>query len=442
METRTHWPAGTADRAQVVRVLPVSCRRSPVRLRAKSASSARRRGISKAGEPRRPTPVRGPAVERDHGLAADEDVVPQPRPAGTGRAFPRKHRLPIARGATRNAVLETRRWPGRRRRTSIVPGPTVIGYGLPCRSAAPTFDPVCPASAMPYPSRAQVAHDVGTVAEQQDQERHVGEAVDHPLAGVGQAVQRVDPARDQDPGQHPRQGARDDQPRAERPPGRPPRHHDRPQVEGRVAQPARPGRTASPNAGHRCPAATTAVTSTERDDQEQRGSMSPWRTRRRRGECAPGAAGAGWSAGRAGDRASAPAGMTCPACSDEAWASRAPSPTTVSGSISEPSPITAPHRCAPVRAGRAGPHLVPGERHAVGGRRRARRSRAGRCRRARCARGSPRRGRCVRRGPGGRARRAARRRRRAGRRAPAWRPSRTGRSPGSTAGAARAATGR
>ena len=82
-------------------------------------------------------------------------------------------------------------------------------------SEAPKFEPGLARPRHAVPDPAQVAHDVGAVTEEVDEERRVRGARDEPQHPVTDAVEPVDLARDEEPAQKPRHGGDVDQPHEE-----------------------------------------------------------------------------------------------------------------------------------------------------------------------------------------------------------------------------------
>ena len=91
-------------------------------------------------------------------------------------SLPRKLCAPIETRDTRNDVLEKSALTIDSPSAITVPLPTETRYGVSCLTVVPKFEPVCSTRSQVVPEAAQVADDVGAVAEEFDEERAVGQA--------------------------------------------------------------------------------------------------------------------------------------------------------------------------------------------------------------------------------------------------------------------------
>lgn len=99
---------------------------SPVFMRSKLLSRWTDRGISKLGEPRRPTSSRILPSTGTMTLVASRQLAPVRPPAGYAIRLPRKFRGPMAVRETRKDVLENSALLTESPSATIVPVPTVL----------------------------------------------------------------------------------------------------------------------------------------------------------------------------------------------------------------------------------------------------------------------------------------------------------------------------
>ena len=165
------------------------------------------RGISKLGEPSRPTPSRTWSVERNHDLRREEAVVAGPALRGIGDPVPQEVLCPDRHAGQAE---------GRAREVGIDDGQPVRDH----RSAADraeergvVLDDLAEVrTGLPHLAKVvaqptQVVDDVGGVTEETHVELAVGRAGDRAVDPVVESVQRVDLVRRDEEVQHARNGS-------------------------------------------------------------------------------------------------------------------------------------------------------------------------------------------------------------------------------------------
>jgi hypothetical protein len=106
-------------------------------------SRATERGISKGGEPSRPTFSRtGPSIGTIT-LVASRTFSPIFAAVGRAMLFPMKLRLPMVIGNMRNELLEKSAFMIDTPSESMVPLPTVVSRAESWRISVPKLEPVC-----------------------------------------------------------------------------------------------------------------------------------------------------------------------------------------------------------------------------------------------------------------------------------------------------------
>ena len=107
-----------------------------------SMSRAAARGISKAGEPSRPTFSRtGPSIGAIT-LVANMQLSPMREPGGTKTSVPRKLFAPMRQGRAGRRGSTSVTLPSIRPSEATVPAPTEHRNGLSCPARLPKFEPV------------------------------------------------------------------------------------------------------------------------------------------------------------------------------------------------------------------------------------------------------------------------------------------------------------
>ena len=130
------------------------------------------RGISKQGEPSRPTPSRTGPADRDHDLGGQQAVVAGPAARGVGdpvaKEVPRRR---SRAGTTRNELLENSAFMIDSPSETMVPVPTVAERGHLVLDFHAEVGAGLLHRRQPVADQAQVAHDGRAVAEQAGEER-------------------------------------------------------------------------------------------------------------------------------------------------------------------------------------------------------------------------------------------------------------------------------
>ena len=153
------------------------------------------RGISKLGEPSRPTPSRTVAVDRDHDLGREQAVVAGPALRGVGDVVAEEvvradRHAGHAERRVRVVGVDDGQPVGDHRSAADRAQERVVVLHLLAEVRAGLLDP---AEVVAEP--AQVVDDVGAVTEQRGEELAVGHAGDRPVDPVVEAVQGVDLVR-------------------------------------------------------------------------------------------------------------------------------------------------------------------------------------------------------------------------------------------------------